>query len=174
MIEENSNYVLVEDMEQEGTLIGSVMYKPYVAIVVSAIVGVLFILTGNWIAIIAGIVFFGIVILVYVNVKDRKTVDVYDEYLILYHTDEPEYGRRIDYYEIAEWTIKNGSSSSDSLMIRLKDGEVIYKDTFLSGKVYRYVNKAIPQLETRYLQAEENKKKKLKFRWPFKKKNADD
>ena len=159
----------LDDIMNEGTLIGEVWYKPQRAVILSCILAFLLILTGNILAICLAI--FTLAISLFVNhaVKDYKTVDVYDSYLIVY-SSEDGMARKILFDDIEEWVCKNGTNAADALKVDLKDGEVIYKNTFQIGKLLRYMNKALPDKEAKKVQEEKNKDKKLKFSWPFKKK----
>jgi len=167
-MEENNQKI--EDITGTGTLIGEVWYKPQWAVIVCCFIAFLLCLTANYMAIILAVFIFAISFFVNHSVKDYKTVEVYDYYLIIYSAIDDETGRRILCDDIVEWTCKNGNNAADALMIELEGGEVVYKNTFQIAKLFRYLNKVIPEKESKRIQEEKNKNTKLKFSWPFKKK----
>lgn len=171
MSEEKSPICLVSEIENNGSLIKEIFYKPQTATIICCIVAVLFIATMKTYAIILGVFILAIAVFVIFKIKDYKTLGIYDTYVIVYSTEDPNYGRRVEMDEITEWCCKNSQGMSDAVMLRLNTGEVIYKDTFQTNKAFKALDKIIPSKETQAIKAAENKKKKLKFSWPFKKKN---
>ncbi len=169
MSEEKSQVLPIGEIKNEGKLIQEIFYKPKGATVVCLLVGLCFIVTLHPAAIALGIFILAVALFVIFKIKNYKTIGVYDRYLIIYATKDQNYARRIELDEIQEWTVKSGEGISDALMLKLQDGEVLFKDTFQIGLVYKSLNKVIPEKETRKIREEANKKKKLKFSWPFKK-----
>jgi len=156
---------------REGNLLATINYLPQTAFIICGILGVLLCVTWLWGLVILGIFIIVLTIFVKIYVKDYKVVDVYDTNLIIYALDSDEV-RRVDFDSVTEWTCKKGTSGADSLMFKLSDGEVIYKDTFMIGKAYRVINKLMPDKESQAIRDRENAKKKLKLDIPFwKKKN---
>ena len=173
---ENKEYRTIENLDRTGNLIGKVGYKPRHAIIISCIAAGLLCLTMNWIAILLAA--FIILISLFVNhlVKERLTMEIYDQYILLFDSDDNNLVRKIDYADIVEWGCKNSENAADALMLKLSDEEVVYKNTFQIGKALRFLNKVIPDKEERRIQEEKNKEKKLKFsmpKWPFKKKDKE-
>jgi len=167
---EKNEYVDINEIDLTGTLIGTAGYKPQYAVILTCIGAALLCLTRNWIAI--GLAGFLTAISLFVNykVQERKTVGIYKEFLIIYDSDDDNKAQKINLDDIVEWTCKNGTSSADALYIKLKDGKEIYKNTFQIGKMFRCMNKCIPDKESARIKEEENKNKKLKFsipKWPF-------
>lgn len=160
----------LNEIENNGQLIANVYYKPNTATYICIVVSIAFILTLNPLAMFLGVFVLGIAAFVTFKIKDRITLGIYDTYLIMYSTDDQSMAQRFEYDQIAEWNCKSGTGISDALMLRLIDGQVIYKDTFQTSKVFKAFNKVIPKKETYAIREEENKKTKLKFSLPFKKK----
>ena len=171
-----SKYMDINEIDLTGTLIGKVGYKPQYAVIFICVGAALLCLTRNWIAIaLAG---FMAAISLFVNqaVKERKTVDIYQEFLIIYSSDDDGKAIKIGVDDIVQWECKSGTTSADALCIKLKSEEEVFKNTFQTSKMFRYMNKCIPSKEATSIKEKENRKKKLKFSLPFRKtgKNNDE
>lgn len=163
-------YVPADTIENRGNLIAEINFKPKSAPIICIIAGVVFIITLHPLAVGLGIFIIAMTIFVGVKVKDYRTMGIYDRCLILYSTEDPSLARRIEYDDIEEWTCKSGKNSTDALYIKMKSGEIVYKNTFQISAVYRSLNKVIAKKESREVQAERNRNTKLKFSFPFRRK----
>lgn len=166
---DKSLFQKLDTIDNNGKLIGEVWYKPHTTIIICGVIAILLIFTRNIAAIILALCVAVIVFFVNTRIKDHKALGVYDEYVLVYFTDDPEYARKINYSDIAEWTCKNGTTGDDAMMFQLADGELVYKNTFQISKAMRLMNKVLPDKESKKVQEMKNKEKKLKFDWPFKK-----
>ncbi len=164
----DKNLKPLELLENDGILIGEVNFKPNRAIIIAFIAALALILTRHPLAIVLAAFILGIALYVHYNVKDRKTVGVYDNYLIVYGSENPELARRIDFEDIVEWECKTNQNGADAVMLKLNDEEVIYKDTFQLPLAAKLLRKALPAKDSRKIKEEKNKNKKLKFDNPFK------
>ena len=165
----NYEYVNVENIKVGGTLDRQVKYKPYFAIVICAIAGVaICFMSGIWSKIL-GIFFIVMAGLVQYLIQDRVTMDIYDCGVVLYDSDDVSKATYLPYEEMAmfEGVSENGASS---VKFTMANGQVFYKDTFVTGEVLRGLRKFIPKKEARVIREEENRKKGgLVFKNPFKK-----
>ena len=166
MSEKNSKAIPVEEIIPEGDPLAKIRYVSSTATIISLIFGVVLCATLNWGFVISGLLIIALTILVKINVRDYPVLDIYDDHLIVYELDTA-YARQIAIADIKEWTGKHGSAGADAVMLTLKDGEVIYKDTFMIAKAYRILNKIMPDKESQAIKDEENKKTKIKFDIPF-------
>jgi len=164
-------FQVTNDTEQLGSFIGEVGYKPKWALIICCVIGVALCLTMNWIAILFGVMLAGISLFLNYKVKEYKVMGIYDQGILLYPNPNKKEDsiRRIHFDEIAEWTVKSGANSADALMIQRADNEILYIVTFQTGKAANFLNKVIPNKESRKIQEEKNKQKAVKFKWPFKK-----
>ena len=172
MSEEKSLILPIGEIENKGTLIGEIFYKPKMPTIICVVVGIVCVASLKPVAVALGAFILAVAVFVIFKIKDYKTIGIYDSYLIVYSTKDPNYARRIEFNDIVEWTCKSSEGISDALMLKLKSGEILYKDTFQTSLVYKTMNRVIPEKETRKVREAESKKKKLKFSWPFKKKKS--
>ncbi len=161
----------IEKLDNTGTLVGEVFYKPTKAIIYVSLAALLLALTRNWLAILLGVFILGVALVVNYIIKDRITLGIYQDYVIVYASEDPTLARKISYSELAEWDCKTDAAGADAIMLKLVDGEIIYKDTFQAPVAFRLLRQALPEKETRKIKAEQEKKKKLKFDNPFKRWN---
>ncbi len=171
-METNNKYVPKSTVEIEETLICDIGYKPTTSLILGVIFGVLMFFTGNILAIVLGVFVLAFAIFVYLKVADYITLSIYPSFVLVYQLKNEEMVRKIYYEDIEEWTCKDAEGKSNSVMIKLKTQEVIYKDTFQTSKVYGKFDKIMHEKETRAIQQEKNRQRefKFKFKWPFKKK----
>lgn len=172
----NKSLKPLELIDNDGQLIGEVFYKPHRAIIFGSITALLLAITRQPLAILLGVFVLALSLYVHYIIKDRKTLGVYDSYIIVYASDNPNLVRKISFDDIEEWDCKANENGVDAFMIKLIDQEVIYKDTFQLPKAFKLLRKVLPLKETRKIEEEKYKKKKLKFDNPlkyFKKKNQD-
>ena len=162
----DEKYLPIAEVDLDGELVGSVMYKTKLAPILCSIVAVALCLTLNWILILFAIFILGLAFFITKYVKDQKVADIYDTFIIVYLEDEG-LARRIDYDNVVEWTCKHNDSGVDAIMLILEDGETIYKDTFAISKAYKMLNKLIPLKESRKVKEAKDRKFKLKFQNPF-------
>ena len=163
---EKNDYLDISKIDVTGTLIGNVGYKPQYTIIITCVFAALLCLTRNILAI--GIAVFMAAFALFVNrsVKERKSVDVYKEFLIVYDSEDESKAQKIDVDDIVEWGCKSGTTGADALWVKLKDEREIFKNTFQIGKMFRCMNKCLPDKESAAIREEESKNKKLKFSLP--------
>ena len=166
---DNEKYLPKELVNCDGILKAEITYKPVFSVYIGLVIGCLLCATLIWQIVILGVFVLALTVVIFKFVNDYKVMDIYDNFLIIYAIEEP-LARRVDFADIKEWSCKPGLSSSDSVMIVLNDGEVIYKDTFKINKVYKCLNKLIKEKESRVIKEKEKEGSKLVFKNPFKKK----
>ncbi|MFI3283584.1 MAG: hypothetical protein R3Y57_00725 [Erysipelotrichaceae bacterium] len=175
----DEEYQPVNEIEIDEPLVAEIGFKPLYASYICLIVGILLIITGFTIAMMLGAFFILISLFVHFALKDYKTMDIYETYLILYDTADVSLAKKVMFDDIVEWNCKNSEKTTDALMLKFGEFDVIYKDTFQANKVYKVLYKLIREKETYVIKEEENKKKKLVFRGfkgfdRFKKKKDND
>ncbi len=157
--------------------IAKVMYKPVTTLYIGVAAGIAFIAMMNLATVILGLFILAYTLFVSFVVKDAPAMDIYSTFALIYKLDEPTLVRKVDYKDIEEWTCTDNEGKSNCVKIKLANGEIIYKDTFQSAKVYRLFNKMMRDKESRIVQhrkmEEKNRQMKSKFRfklpfkWPF-------
>ena len=173
MSKNKDKYVAIDNISRDGDLRLALKYKPRLAYFTCLAVGCLLCITLHWAAIVMGLFLICLAVFMELTVKDYQVMDIYENFLIVYDLENDK-ARRIEFDDIVEWTCKHGMTNADSVMIKLQDGEYIYKDSFLSNRAYRVLNKLMPKKESQIVKDKENAKSKLKFDIPFIKRKKSD
>ncbi|MBR0137233.1 MAG: hypothetical protein IJM15_02375 [Erysipelotrichaceae bacterium] len=149
-------YLPVEEVKTEGSLYKVVNYKPYFAIVSCLIMGAVLLIVGSLIAKLIGLFFVAMAGITQYAVKDYKVMDIFDKGIELYGDKEAQTAAFISFDDITSWVIKKDRGSAAE--IKLSNGLSIVRDTFQANKIYRTLDKFIPEKEeNRIRQAEERK-----------------
>ena len=168
-MEDGSKYQRYEELEISGEILKRIMYRPKFAIYFCSALGLALCLSLNLLLIGLGLGIIALSIFVYTRLEDHKVLDIYNGFLVVYNIDDEALARKIVFDDIEEWGLKNSEMGVDAIMIRLKDGELIYKDTFSIAKAYRQLEKLMKDKSSRAVKERESRKTRLKFRNPFKK-----
>ena len=173
-------YVELSSLQINEECMARIKYKPVTSLYVGLFFSILFIALMNLATVILGLFILGYTCFVHFVVKDAPSLDIYSTFALVYKLDSPNLVRKVDYEDVEEWTCSDNEGRSSCVKIKLTNGELIYKDTFQSGKVYRLFSKIMRDKESRLVQhrkmEEKNRKMKSKFRfklpfkWPFNKK----
>lgn len=176
-VDEAPKYVEKSTLSLPSTSLALILFKPNSTMIIAAVFAVLFILMGQVLTIVLGLFIFAFALFVQLKVKDYPTLEVYEDFVLVYKLESDSLVRKINYSDVEEWTCKDNEGKSNCVVFKLYNGETIYKDTFLSGKAYRLFRKLMGDKESRVVQhqkmVERNKKVKPKFRfklpfkWPF-------
>ncbi|MBR0385515.1 MAG: hypothetical protein IJI05_03105 [Erysipelotrichaceae bacterium] len=159
-----------QTIEENGTFITTILYKPVKAVIIIAIAAVLLIaLIRNIWAVLLGGFALALAAIVHFKMEDYKVVDVYDDALIIYADETGEKAARIPYEDIQEWSAVSENAASSAIMFKLTNGRVFYKNTFRTADAHKVLFKIMPEKESRQIQMQKNRETKLVFRNPFKK-----
>ena len=169
MAKSKKKYLSNEQLAELGKPLAEISYKQKSAVYVVVVLSLLLCITLRWELVVLGVILLLMAMYVAFKVPDRKVIDIYDSFLIVYDF-EGALGEKIDYDNIVEWSCRSDQTGNSGIILRLDNGEVISKDTFMVTKAYRSFNKVIKEKESRAV-AEANKtKSKYTIRNPFKKK----
>ena len=173
-------YVELSSLQINEECMARIKYKPVTSLYVGLFFSILFIALMNLATVILGLFILGYTCFVHFVVKDAPAMEIYSTFTLIYKLDSDHLVRVIKYEDVEEWACADNEGRSSCVKFNLTNGEVVYKDTFQSSKVYRLFNKLMREKESRLVQhrkrEEKNKKMKSKFRfklpfkWPIKKK----
>ena len=179
-VKPESKYVELSSLEINEECVAKIKYKPVTSLYVGLFFSILFIALMNLATVILGLFILAYTCFVHFVVKDAPALDIYPSFALIYKLDAPHLVRKVDYEDVEEWTCSDNEGRSSCVKLKLFSGELIYKDTFQSAKVYRQFSKIMRDKESRLVQhrkmEEKNRQMKSKFRfklpfkWPFKKK----
>ena len=147
-MENNKEYVELNSLELTGKHICDVNYKPTSTLIIGFIFALAMLLTRHLYGVILAVFVFAYTVFVSKTVKDYRTLSIYDTYVLVSEIDNSSKVRKICYEDVEEWTCKNNEGKANCVMFKLKDGEVIYKDTFQFNKAFNELNKLMPEKET--------------------------
>ncbi len=169
MSKTNETYVPLEQIDKEGTLVTEVGFKPNNSVYIVGIIGVLFILSLKSLLVVLGGFLVMMALLVKLQVKDYKTMGIYEDFIIFYSEDQ-QTARRFDNEDIIQWTIKQGQGGADALMLVLNDEEEVYKNTFQTSKVYKALSNIMKSKEEKEIKLKKEEDKKYTISNPFNRK----
>lgn len=125
--------------------------KPYFAIWSIFILGLLNILYGirygySWIL---GVLLIGLAVFVQWKAKSFIQFAFYTAYFVIFEAQNDVTCQKIDWDDVAEWTIDNHRGTNQTLKIRLKSTELpVWVPLLAAGEIYRTLHKRLPDLET--------------------------
>lgn len=159
----------INEIEITGNHKKTIYFKNNISTYTILICGVLLLITRNVYAIVLGLFCVAISLFVLIKVKDHRVMDIYDDSVIIYATDDDTRATKVMLDDIVEWSSNNNPNGAYVTIIKLKNGQTIVKDTFQLGRVYNTLFDLIPDKETRQIQINKNKNQKLEFHNPLKK-----
>ena len=164
-MENNKKYVDLSTVDLTGKHICDINYKPNSTLIGAFIFAAIMIITMNIYCIIIGVFVLAYAAFVTKTVNDYRTLSIYDTFVLISELDNSNNVRKINYDDIEEWTCKNNDGKANCVMFKLKDGEVIYKDTFQFGKAFAELNKLMPAKESMAIKKERQRKVQMKFKF---------
>lgn len=164
-MENNKEYVELSSLELTGNHICDINYKPNRTLIGAFVFAALMVITMNIYCVIIGVFVLIYAVFVYKTVEDYRTLSIYDTYVLITELDNPEKVRKINYDDVEEWTCKNNEGKANCVFFKLKDGEMIYKDTFQFNQAYNELNKIMPEKESMAIKRERQRKVQMKFKF---------
>ncbi len=137
----------VSTLELSEKAKATIRLKPTGTIAIMFIVSVVLIITQVMVLMLLGAFFLGFCILSYFFGKDRKVIDVFEEYVIVYDNENPEIGYKINFSDITEWRFHTVANGADYMLINLENEGYITIDSYNSQKVAKYFMNKIPDKE---------------------------
>ena len=157
---EDIKFIPVEQVETEGKFIKAICFKPKTAPIVIGLVGVALLFTKKILAIILGVFFILMALLVVFVIKDHKTLDIFEKGVEVYDGDDGVNAYFLRYDDIEKWAVKH-ESGHDTVEFDLGNNIKIIKDTFEADKAYRALYGIIKTKEEKYLEAEKHRQQSL-------------
>lgn len=150
------NYVYVDasSIQLKGTLDRKIHFRSNISIVVCLAFGIAIFFVPSIIAKILGVFFVVMALAVLALVKDKPTIDIYDDGVLLHHPEDLSKAMFLPYEKIIEFEGKN-ENGAEAIQFVMDNGQSIYKDTFNTGNALRGIRKYIQQKETREIKKKE-------------------
>lgn len=156
-------YIDLRDLKTKGKFLKAINFKPKIAPLMCLIVGMLLFIPNNLYVRLIGLVFIIMSFIVFRFVKDYKVIDIFDEGVLIYNSENENEGMFIEFDDIQKWAI-NHQNGHDTIEFTLNNGKKIIKDSFEVDRAYRLLYNLIKEKEERYIQAQKNKE--LQFNIP--------
>ena len=160
-----NKYIPVDQIEITGTLEKRVMFKNPIPAYATALTGAAMFLLKNTTTTVIGILLIICALCYIFLVKDRNTVDVYDDCVVVYDEKDAKLARKIMYDEITEWSFFDSNVRNSCIILTLSDNTQIATTTFQLAKYFNALRKTIPQKELRQKQLNAAHKRLKEFRF---------
>ncbi len=163
-------YIKVSEIEITGNLVKQVMFKNPIPAIATAITGAALFLLKDTATTVIGIVLI-IAALYYIFIaKDRHTVDVYDDSVVIYSENDQTMARKIMYDDIYEWSFFDSNVKNSCIILTLNDYSTVTTTTFQLSKYFNALRTTIPDKELRQKQLNAAHEKIQSFKIRSKKK----
>jgi hypothetical protein len=163
-------YVKASEIEITGNLVKQVMFKNPIPAIATAITGAALFLLKDTATTVIGIVLI-IAALYYIFIaKDRHTVDVYDDSVVIYSENDQTMARKIMYDDIYEWSFFDSNVKNSCIILTLNDYSTVTTTTFQLSKYFNALRTTIPDKELRQKQLNAAHEKIQSFKIRSKKK----
>lgn len=155
--------IQIQNVNQKEKPKKTIMTKPYFAIYSCITISLLLIISQK-IAIL-GYIILPFALLVLWKVPNKKQLEFYDDYLLIYSEKNKEMCEKIEYKNIVEWVVRQGQQGGDCLIFRLEGN--IYKqvESFRAVSIVRELNAIIPEKEAN--RKKNSEMKNTAFKWPW-------
>lgn len=161
------DYVNSDSIELKGHLDRKIHYRSNFSIWSCLIAGIAIMLIPGWISKILGLFFVLMALGVYFYVPDRPTLDIYDDGVVVYHSDQLDLAMFLPYENIVEFE-GNNNNGAETIRFLMDNQQVIIKETFNTGDALRGLRKYIQPKEAREIKRKEFEEKSASMN-PFKK-----
>lgn len=151
-------YQRLEEVKPETKLICSASFKPTLAPIIICVAGIGLLFINNLWTRLLGAFFIVMTLLVLFLVKDKKTIDVYENGCLIFNSSNSELAYFINFDDIEEWDVLH-ESGHDTVEFTFYDKDRAVVDTFQTTKVYNALDKVCRQKN--HVQVQERKNKEL-------------
>lgn len=134
----------VEDIDLPGFRIKDVKFRPIIPSIIVFLLGVALLFYGQLIAYIGAGIFMVSALLIFVLVKNRLVMSIFDQGFILYIPGSQECYQCL-WADVDTYQFISGQQSTDRFQITLIDGEIISASVFSKNPIMRYFLKYIPE-----------------------------
>ncbi|MEG0076533.1 hypothetical protein [Anaerorhabdus sp.] len=153
----------VERVKDLGTPKKTITSKPYFAIISCLVISILLILTKS--LAILGLVILPIALLVLWKIPNKKTIEFFDNFLVIYPQSKETECKKIKYDDIIEWIVRQGTQGGDNLILHLTGDEYVQMESFRAVSVVKQFNIIMPEKEANRKKNAEMKT--TSFKWPW-------
>lgn len=133
----------LNELNETGTLLGRVGYKPVGSVYVLVAAAVLFLLIGHLFGIIMALICLAGAAAVQFYVKDHPVMDVYDDAVIFLDPADPASGIRYTPDQVYKWTVNKDSSYVISVV--LQGGDIHVAQCYQVSRANRLLKKLMPE-----------------------------
>ena len=133
----------LNELNETGTLLGRVGYKPVGSVYVLVIAATLFLLIGHLFGIIMALICLAGAVFVQFYVKDHPVMDVYDDAVIFLDPADASAGIRYTPDQVYKWTVNKDSSYEISVV--LQGGDIHVAQSYQVSKANRLLKKLMAE-----------------------------
>ena len=162
--EENFTTIKADEFRPSGKLLAEIGYKNTIASYVLIIAGIALIaITRNIPGVVFGAILIAIGAFAHFRIKDYKTIDIYDDSVVIYTDPGCEKLVQFRNEDITQWSIENQLNAAESIMLMMKDGLPVYKNTFQSEKAAKFLMQTMEAKEKRIINQEKVRKENIEL-----------
>ena len=154
----------IADLPQSEKPVASINIKPYVAIIVCAILGVVMIVTNF--AALLGVALLLLALFVLWKTPNYRIFEAYPDYFVYYTRGDEEYCQMVRWDEVQEWVFRQGKAGMDLITVKVSEDEFVMLNAYSSTKLVHCFNKFAYDKEAHRIQQKNMKPTPL--RWPSK------
>lgn len=147
MDKERSDYRPAASTPVEGTLVRHIRYKPVLGSLIISLLGAAALLIPNTVGRLAGIVLIAAALYVIFFVRNSQVMDIYTGGILAHADNNDSLVLFLPYGEISQWSVKRSGSGTQVVMLMLRDGQYVYKETFEMAGIRRVLLKYLPEKE---------------------------
>ncbi len=140
------DFVPLEELNERGTLLGRVGYKPVRSVYYLSFAAAVFLLIGHLFGILMAIICGIGACFIQFYIKDHPVMDVYDDGLIFYHPADPSQGVRYSLDEVERWSVNKDNSYQIS--VTMKDMNIHVAFSYQVAAANRLLRKVMPEKST--------------------------
>lgn len=133
----------MNELNEHGTLLGQVGYKPHSAVYVLAAAAVLFLLMRHLFGVIMALMCIAGALFIKLKVEDHPVMDVYDDAVIFYDPGDASCGIRYTPDQISKWTVNKEGSYQISMT--LTGGDIHVAASYQVSAANRLLRKLMPE-----------------------------
>ena len=131
----------ISELNITSNKVATIMYKMNVKTFIIGMVAILLLVSFVQVARIIGYIFVAIACFVYFRIKDQKVMEIYDDCIVLYDTEEKDKALLIKLDDLISYSCNKYEDGFNVVVLRTESGDVIYCETFESNKANKYLRK---------------------------------
>ncbi len=137
----NGDLIDISDLHIKGNKVATIMYKMNVMTFIIGMLAIVILVSFVQTARIIGYIFAAVACFVYFSIKDQKVMEIYDDCIVLYDTEEINKVLLINLDNLSSYSCNKYEDGFNIVVLRTETGDAIYCETYESNKANKYLRK---------------------------------